>query len=70
MAWITVPNQTIWEYDDAPSDPGGAESILWNKQTNGIRINTDGMEIYTKCRIIGINIETMGELNKTYWDAQ
>lgn len=69
MAWVSIPGTKIWERDDAPPDPGGAQTTLWDKQFNGIRINTyDGTEIYTKCRRIGTIVETSGELNKTYYD--
>ena len=70
MAWIKITNNPLWEYDNNPSDPGGALTYLWSKQTAGIRTNTDGMEIYTNCRMIGESVTTRGELNKTYWDAQ
>lgn len=71
MAWQSIPNNPYWEYDDNPPDPGGAQSDLWSKQTNGIRTNTfDGTEVYVKCRMIGTTVDTMGELNKTYWDNQ
>ena len=68
MAWKDITNNTIWEYDDNPPDPGGAQHGLWLKQVNGIRTNHDGVKIYTKCRIKGNNVDTQGELNKTYWD--
>jgi len=68
MAWITIIGTNL-EYDNNPADPGGAQSILWAKQTNGIRSNIfDSTEIYTKCRIIGTTVDTFGELNKTYYD--
>ena len=70
MAWITIPNNSVWEYDNDPADPGGAETTLWEKQTDGIRTNSSGTEIYTKCRIVGTTVDTSGELNKTYWDAR
>ena len=68
MAWNTIPNNTDWEYDDNPSDPNNAQSGLWNKQTNGVRTNPDGVEIYTKCRKIGSSVDTAGEINKTFYD--
>ena len=69
MTWITIPGNENWEYDNGPSDPGGAQTPLWMKQFAGIRINTfDGTKTYTKTRRIGTNVETSGELNKTYYD--
>lgn len=70
MAWVAVTNSTVWEYDNAPSDPGGAESKLWAKQTNGIRTNPSGREVYTNCRKVGSGDESRSnELSKTFYDA-
>ena len=61
MAWVAIPNKTGWEYDNAPPDPGGAQSALWAKQTAGIRTVTKSTVIkfndltYTKT---GGTIET------------
>lgn len=68
MAWITITNNTDWEYDDIPPDPNNAQSGLWDKQINGIRTNPDGTKIYTKCRRIGSSVDTQGEINKTFHD--
>jgi len=71
MAWIAIPNNPNWEYDNAPAFPGANSPYrpLWAKQTAGIR--TDGArKIYTKVRKIGRTDETMGELSKTFWDAK
>lgn len=69
MAWKNIPGTEYWEYDDNPPDPGGAQTELWEKQFNGVRVNTvSGHEIYTKCRMIGTTVDTAGELNKTYYD--
>lgn len=75
MAWVTIPNNSQWEYDNAPADPGASSPYyeLWLKQTNGVRTETHGSvtyEVYTKCRRIGSTVETQGEINKTYWDNQ
>ena len=71
MAWVTIPNNPTWEYDNAPPDPGGALTALWNTQTNGIRTSARGDEIYTNCRLVGSTAASVpNELNKTYWDAQ
>jgi hypothetical protein len=68
MAWNVLANNTDWEWNDTPADPGGAETALWNKQTGGIRINPDGTEIYTNCRRVGKTLDTQGELNKIFYD--
>ena len=143
MGWLLIPNNRLWEYDNAPADPGatitsGSFAIgtrykitnlsgtsaaqwhtaagtqsgdssaalyhadyvvgdtfkaaaagagtgkvvladsssreLWLKQTAGVRIHTDpaGKEhkVYTKVRMVGSTVDTMGEISKTYWDAQ
>jgi hypothetical protein len=72
MAWVTIPNNSYWEYDNAPADPGVGSPYrdLWLKQTAGIRTNSDGSQVYTKCRIIGTTVGTAGEISKSYWDAQ
>ena len=69
MAWTPIPNNPNWEFDNTPSDPGGKQSILWAKQTGGVR--TDGVnEYYTRVRRVDDGDITRGELAKTYWDAQ
>lgn len=71
MAWIAVPNNSYWEYDNAPADPGVDSPYyeLWLKQTAGVR--ADGTHaVYVKCRLVGTTVDTMGELSKTYWDNQ
>ena len=71
MAWVTITNNPVWEYDNNPPDPGlnSPYKPLWLKQTNGIR-TTRGHEVYTKVRRVGTTVETAGELSKTYWDNQ
>ena len=71
MAWIAIPNNPNWEYDNAPASPGANSPYrpLWAKQTAGIR--TDGVnKIYTKVRKVGRSDASMGELSKTFWDAK
>ena len=70
MAWVTITGLTNWEYDNAPSDPGVGSPYreLWLKQTNGIRTDSGGHEVYTKCRMKGETVDTMGEISKTYYD--
>ena len=62
MAWILITNNEVWEYDNDPADPG-ADSP-----------NSDGQKVYTKVRKVGSNPVgsngTMGEISKTFWDAQ
>ena len=69
MAWVNIPNNPEWEYDNAPADPGVDSPYyeLWTKQTNGIR-EFYGHEVYVKCRLIGSTVDTMGEISKTFWD--
>jgi hypothetical protein len=70
MAWVAF-NKPDWEYDNAPPDPGVDSPLrpLWLQQTAGIRTWPNGTEIYTRCREVGSGADTMGEINKTYWDA-
>jgi len=70
MAWVTVPGNAEWEYDDAatladtyPDTPGTI--------TAGVRTYTTGggsvRQTYIKCRKISAP-EAIGELDKTYYD--
>lgn len=72
MAWVTIPNQTIWEYDNAPADPGTDSPYyeLWAKSSGGIRQFKSGHEVYVKCRRIGTTVDTAGEISKSFWDAK
>lgn len=71
MAWITIPNNPTWEYDNNPPDPGGALTTLWSTGTSGIRTNQSNNKIYMNCRKVGSNTASVpSEINKTYWDAQ
>lgn len=71
MAWVTIPNNPLWEYDNAPANPGVDSPYyeLWTKQSGGIR-NWHGYEVYVKCRKVGTTVDTQGEISKTFWDAQ
>lgn len=71
MAWVTIPNNPEWEYDNAPADPGTDSPYyeLWTKQTAGVRA-WHGYEVYVKCRRVGTTVDTAGEISKTFWDAQ
>lgn len=70
MAWVTITNNPIWEYDNNPPDPGVDSPYyeLWTEQTNGIRTFKGGHQVYVKCRRVGTTVDTAGELSKTYWD--
>ena len=70
MAWQPIANNPYWEYDDAPPDPGGAQSALWSTGTAGIRVNPRGEEVYMNCRRVGTSYTSRpSEISKTYWDA-
>jgi hypothetical protein len=72
MAWQDIPNNPLWQYDDAPLDPGGAETALWETSTNGVRISASGDEIYVNCRHIPLHPTQdsfPNEINKTFWAA-
>lgn len=69
MAWVAITNNSNWEYNNAPADPGtdSKERALWLKQTNGIRQHKSGTEVYTEVRRVG-ETATRGEMSKTFWD--
>ena len=72
MAWQDIPNNQCWQYDDAPLDPGGFQTALWATSTNGVRINTRGVEIYVNCRngfLHPTQDSFPNEINKTFWAA-
>lgn len=72
MAFVVIPNNPNWEYDNAPADPGAGSPLrpLWLKQTNGVR-NDRGHEVYTKVRKVGDGPDAdRGEMSKTYWDSR
>lgn len=70
MAWVAIPNNPRYEYNNTPTDPGAGSSQrpLWLKQTNGVR-TTLGFENYTNVRRVGTT-DDIGEMSKNYWDAQ
>lgn len=75
MAFVNIPNNPYWQYDNNPPDPGATSALrpLWLKQTAGIRTEATGSEIYTRCRKVGVTYDgddDGGELSKSYWDAQ
>lgn len=66
MAWVAIPNNPDWEYDNAATNAGGVA---------GIRTNSNGTEVYVKCRQTGFDFtgyanQDQGEIAKTYWDNQ
>lgn len=74
MAWVNITNNSSWQYDNAPVDPGANSPLrpLWLKQTNGIR-TTNGHAVYTSVRktvnsASGTSTVSMGEISKTFWD--
>lgn len=71
MAFVAIPNDSNWEYDNAPADPGIGSPLrdLWLLQTNGIRTDSGGHKVYVSCRKVGETIER-GELSKTYIDSR
>jgi len=71
MAWVNIPNNANWQYDNNPTEPAAssAQHRLWEKQTSGIR--TDGThQVYTRVRRVGDGDISRGELSKSYWDAK
>lgn len=73
MAFVNIPNNPNWEYDNNPPDPGATSALrrLWLQQTNGIRTESTGSQIYTRVRKVGDGPNAdRGELSKSYWDAQ
>lgn len=72
MAWVTVPNNAEWEYDNtATRDDTYADSP--GTITAGVRTYTtlggSTRQTYIKCRKINSPTST-GELDKTYYDAR
>lgn len=71
MAWVAITNNTLWQYNNAPANPGVNSPYypLWQKQVAGIR--TRGInQVYVETRKIGTSLTSMGELSKSYWDNQ
>jgi len=72
MAWLLIPNNRGWQYDNAPADPGANSPYrpLWEKQTAGVRTNSDGTQVYTKVRKYGSTVDTAGEIARTFWNVK
>ena len=71
MAFVAIPNNDQYEYDNTPPDPGVNHPMraLWQKSTNGIR-TSHGHSVYVRCRRVGSGNVDHGEISKTYWDAR
>ena len=71
MAFVAIPNNDQYEYDNDPPDPGVGHPMraLWLKSSNGIRTE-HGHSNYVRCRRIGSGDVDHGELSKSYWDAR
>jgi len=73
MAWVAIPNNPDWEYDNAAT---AADCIAANGTTaSGIRTFTSasgGVHLmYVKVRRVGETGDTSkGELSKSFWDAK
>ena len=72
MAWVAITNNTGWEYNNTPADPGVGSPLrpLWQKQTNGIRQFKNGTEVYVEVRKVGDTNRTRGEMSKSFWDSR
>ena len=71
MAFVAITNLPEWEYDNAPPDPGGAQSTLWATGVAGIRTAPSGTLVYMYCRKVGSTDPSVpNEINKTYWDSK
>ena len=72
MAWVTVPNNTQWEYDNAAT-ASDTYSDTPGTIAGGVRTFTlpggNPRQTYIKCRKTSLPAG-VGELDKTYWDAQ
>jgi hypothetical protein len=70
MAWQNIPNNSNWQFDNNPPDPGDAQTALWQKQTGGVRTSGNNHQVYTRVRRVGDGDISRGELSKSYWDAR
>lgn len=77
MAIVAIPNNTIWEYDNDPADPGINSPLRkqWLKQTNGIATDSGGHQVYVSCRKVDEVYANgqpymRGGLSKTFIDNQ
>jgi len=71
MSWVTIVQNPIWEYDDNPPNPGGAQTALWQTGVNGIRTNPRGEKLYMNVRHKVLHADypsVPSEMSKTFWD--
>ena len=71
MAFVDIPSNPNWEYDNSPPDPGGALSALWATGTYGIRTTSGGQEVYMNCRhktLHPTQDSIPNEISKTFWN--
>ena len=78
MAYVSVTNSTVWEYDNAAT-AANTYSNAPGEYGSGIRTftfpNGNEQEIYVRCRMkasMGNDPDDLerGELSKTFYDAQ
>ena len=73
MAWVAIPNNPDWEYNNDPTDPGATNALRrqWVLSSNGVRQQKDGTQVYVQVRRVGDTANTnKGELSKSFWDAR
>ena len=73
MAYVSIPQNPDWEYDNDPPNPGGALTALWQTGTNGVRTDVDNQKIYTNVRHKTLHAgraSVPSEISKSFWDAQ
>jgi hypothetical protein len=73
MAWVAIPNNPDWEYNNDPTDPGATNATRrqWALSSNGVRQQKDGTQVYVQVRRVGDTADAnRGELSKSFWDAR
>ena len=73
MAWVAIPNNPNWEYNNDPTDPGATNALRgqWVLSSNGVRQQKDGTQVYVQVRRVGDTADAnRGELSKSFWDAR
>jgi surface protein len=73
MAWVAIPNNPDWEYNNDPTDPGATNALRrqWVLSSSGVRQQKDGTQVYVQVRRVGDTANTnKGELSKSFWDAR
>ena len=72
MAWGAITNNTRFQYNNSPTDPGDGDpnKTLYDQQTAGVRTHPlTGHKVYTNVRKVGTTVD-IGELSKSFWDAR